>query len=165
MVRWKMFIRVARTHGESLGPRYLEVRYEDLTRAPEIWMRRICQFLDEPFEPAVLRSAQPYMAARAGEGSIRENSGQWRSYFPEEVARRLEQIAGRTLAECGYLSRFPDSDDTPPFWQQQLWWVTDAGRQFLQEVAMKAAGRIERSWRTILMRPINAYRQRRENRF
>jgi hypothetical protein len=171
MLRWKKLVRTARAQGQALGSgRYLEVRYEDLTRAPEIWMRRICRFLELPFDPAVLQSSQPYLdgprrASPDAAGSLRENSGRWESYFSARVAGRLERIGGRALQEFGYATSVPESDETPVKWRQRLWNAKDSGFQFFREVGQKLTGRIERPWWTILSRPLNAYRQGRENLF
>lgn len=164
MTRWKRLVREARAQGSELPERYLEVRYEDLTGSPEAWMRRICGFLDLPFDPAVLESSQPYLK-EAGDGRLKANSGRWRSYFTPVEAERLDRIGGRMLAECGYVTSQRDADYTPPAWRQNVWKSSDRTYQFLREVGMKLSGRIERPWWSILSRPINAYRQGKENWF
>ena len=164
ITRWKQLVRIARAHSELLGTRYMEVRYEDLTSAPELWMKRICAFLGLPFEPAVLQSSQPYLAVqRDGTAGLQPNSGGWQHYFSVRQSRRLERIAGRLLAQNGYTTTFPDADETPPAWRQFVWKVTDAIRQQLREIGRKLTGRIARPWWSILSRPINAYRQNKEN--
>lgn len=164
ITRWKQLVRIARAHSELLGPRYMEVRYEDLTSAPELWMKRICAFLALPFEPAVLQSSQPYLAVqRDGAAGLQPNSGRWQHYFSARQSRRLERIAGRLLAQNGYATAFPEADETPHAWRQFGWKVTDAVRQQLREIGRKLTGQIARPWWSILSRPINAYRQNKEN--
>jgi hypothetical protein len=169
MVRWKQLMERARTQGRTLGGRYLEIRYEQLTAEPALWMRRVCAFLGEPFDPAVLQSSQPYLTGmrdyRRNQpvGHLERNSGRWREYFPLRVQERLERIGGRTLAELGYPTSHPQGDELPPRWLQRWWMLSGGARQFLHEVNAKLHGRIERPWWSILSRPVNARRQRREN--
>jgi hypothetical protein len=104
--RWKYVVREGRRQGISLGPtRYLEVRYETLTTAPETEMRRICSFAELPFEAAVLESSMRFMAPDAPEastGRMVRNSEKWRSYFDARVVGTLESLAGRVLSDLGY---------------------------------------------------------------
>ena len=161
ITRWKQLLRTARIQGSGLGVMYMEVRYEDLTLAPEFWMRKICAFIDLPFEPAVLQSSRPYLAAEGA--GMQSNSGKWRKYFSARQADRLERIAGQVLVERGYPTDFPEGDETPAAWRQRGWKLADASRQQLREISLKLQGRIARPWWSILSRPINAIRQEREN--
>lgn len=163
VTRWKLLLRAARIQGTALGDRYLEVRYEDLTSAPEFWMQYICAFIDLPFEPAVLLSSRPYLDVATNDAGMHSNSGKWRKYFSTRQAGRLERIAGQLLAERGYSTAYPESDETPAQWQQRAWMLADASRQQLREIRLKLQGRIARPWWSILSRPINALRQNREN--
>ncbi len=53
--RWRQYNLTTARVGHGLGPaRYLQVRYEDLCEAPETTVARVCRFLDEPFEPAMV---------------------------------------------------------------------------------------------------------------
>ena len=53
--QWRHFTLACLRTGVESGPRrYLMVRYEDLTREPEVVLRRICHFLDEAFHPHML---------------------------------------------------------------------------------------------------------------
>jgi len=51
--RWVKKIEGARADGEQLGG-YLEVQYENLVRDTEPELRRVCDFLELPWDPAVL---------------------------------------------------------------------------------------------------------------
>jgi hypothetical protein len=51
--RWVKKIEGARVDGEQLGG-YLEVQYENLVRDTEPELRRVCDFLELPWDPAVL---------------------------------------------------------------------------------------------------------------
>ena len=67
--RWKTVVREARRQGMRVGDRYFELRYEDLTREPEVWMERVCTFLGLPFCGTVLQSRQPWMAGKEVAGA------------------------------------------------------------------------------------------------
>jgi hypothetical protein len=168
MYRWKKVVASGQTQGNALGEgRYLETRYEDLTAAPESSLRRICGFLGLRFDEAVLESAQPYMQAANGNSGrgLKRNSGKWQSYFTARVQQRLEQIAGRTLARCGYATRFPEADLDPAPWRRRYWAGAESLRQYGREIWRKLNGEIERPWSVILSKPLNALRQRQHNEY
>ena len=164
--RWKKVVSMGREQGRGLGAgRYLEVRYEDLTSSPHASLQRICAFLDLPFHPAVLDSAQPYLQARTGSvrRGLQPNSGKWRAYFSPATLDGLERIAGRSLASCGYDTRFADSDRDLPVWRRRYWSAKETLREYSREVWRKATGELERPWRAILIKPVNALRHRQHN--
>jgi len=113
MWRWKNVVRRARELGRPLGDCYMEVHYEELTDNPEPQMRRICQFLDEPFVETMLSLARSRSARKTRAEVIVPNKEKWRSYFtPREVAR-LDRIGGRLLGDLGYETASPWSDRDP----------------------------------------------------
>src|SRR5690606_15031419 len=68
VTRWKHSVRQGREQGASLGDRYLEVRYEDVTRDPDIALRGICSFLGIEFDDSILaagRSRQDVASAKS----------------------------------------------------------------------------------------------------
>jgi hypothetical protein len=125
--RWKTVVREARRQGMRVGDRYFELRYEDLTREPEVWMERVCTFLGLPFCAAVLQTRQPWMAAakKPQAAGIVRNSGNWRTYFDPGTIADLESIAGSTLAACGYETARPTSDRDPPKAVRLGWMIWD----------------------------------------
>jgi hypothetical protein len=53
--KWPVYVATARASGQRLGPqRYLEVRYEDLVADNSKELRRVFEFIDEPWDPIVL---------------------------------------------------------------------------------------------------------------
>ena len=166
--RWKKVVAIGRTQGRQLGVgRYFEIRYEDLTAVPEDSLRDICKFLELSFDPAVLDSTQPYLQAAGDGGSrgLQQNSGKWRTYFSPRMQRRLETIAGRTLAECGYETSYPQADASVPGWQRRYWAGSEVVRQYGREIWRKLNGDLDRSWGVILAKPITALRQRHHNEY
>lgn len=106
ITRWKKDVLAGQNEGRALGgSRYLEVRYEALTRDPEHEMRSICAFLNLQFDEAVLCSSMQYMDPlnpQATAGRIVSNPENWRAYFSAETLQAMEDIAGATLASLGY---------------------------------------------------------------
>ena len=108
--RWKTML--AHKIGSVLGERFLEVRFEDLVHDSERELRRICEFLGEPFDPAILE-----YAARA-ESEMPADSMQWHRTSTRSpdlgkvyewkqrmpVADRIlfEEVAGDALELFGY---------------------------------------------------------------
>lgn len=126
--RWRDWIGEARSQAQSLD-HYLELRYEDLVSQPEATLKKVCGFVDLPFDPAMLRYHET-AEERMGEidsdvlgpdgevvvrgeerGRIhaftrmppqRERAGRWRREMAEEDRGLFEEIAGDTLREFGY---------------------------------------------------------------
>lgn len=166
--RWKKVVMGGHRQGSRLGPeRYLEIRYEDLTVEPELWLRRICEFLDLAFDAAMLESAQPYFQGDASgpRAGLRRNSGKWQQYFSPTMLGRLEAIAGATLAQFGYPTQCADSDRDLSGLQRRYWTILEVLRQYSGEIMQKLRGEIARPWRVILLKPVTALRQRRHNNY
>jgi hypothetical protein len=76
-----------------------------LTAEPDAQMRRICEFVELPYEAAVLESSMRFMdpySSNAKHGRIVRNSEKWRTYFDRETLATLESLAGKVLSELGY---------------------------------------------------------------
>jgi len=128
--RWVKRIRKSREQAATLkGPRYVEARYEELVRDPEGTLRRICAFVELPWDDAMLRYHEG-AAGRLAEmaGSLRAEGGhaeqaagyridnhapttrppdpakldKWRREMAPEDLRAYESVAGDLLTELGY---------------------------------------------------------------
>lgn len=126
--RWTKWIAKARRHGERVD-HYLELRYEDLIADPEPVLRRICDFVQLPWDPAMLEyhkgaseriseiardferpSGGPPISAevrarqhRHVSQPLREDrAARWRREMSADDQAAFEQIAGDLLAELGY---------------------------------------------------------------
>jgi len=86
--KWPVYVRTARKAGERLGAgRYYEVRYEDLVTDTETTMRKLLDFLGEPWDDAVLdhgskphdMSAMHYSYTAARRAQSGEESAIYRS--------------------------------------------------------------------------------------
>lgn len=136
MYRWKEIVRQGRQDGHQLGnERYLEVRYEELTNAPEETMRAICAFVEIEYHPRLLQSSMPFVNT-ASANRMKERSGtivatgnKWKKYYSEAQVARLEAIGGKCLAELGYEPSIVagDRDPSPAF--RKFWRVIDTCMQ------------------------------------
>jgi hypothetical protein len=128
--RWVKRIRKAREQAAALkGPRYVEARYEDLVRDPETTLRRICEFVELPWDPGMLsyhERAAERLSEMAGslraEGSHAEQEAgyrienhapttkppdpakldKWRREMSEDALKAYDAVAGDMLRELGY---------------------------------------------------------------
>ena len=108
---WDRFVREGREAGRALAPgRYLEVRYEDLIADLERTIRRVCQHIDLPFDPSMLRYFE-----RAGDldGLSHEEHHRnillpptrlrdWRDQMTPADVALFEALAGDLLTDLGY---------------------------------------------------------------
>ena len=128
--RWVKRIGKAREQASALkGPRYVEARYEDLVRDPGATLRRICEFVDLPWDEAMLsyhERAAERLTEMAGtlraEGTHAEQEAgyrianhapttkppdparldKWRREMAPEDVAAYESVAGELLQELGY---------------------------------------------------------------
>ncbi len=123
---WTHTITTARAHGSG-APDYLEVRYEDLVQAPEMTLRSICEFIELPWDAAMLRyheraddRLQELTGFRSETGEyisterVRDlhtltreppNASRieaWRTGLNPAEVRQFELLAGPLLAALGY---------------------------------------------------------------
>jgi len=108
--RWKTVL--AHKIGTVLGDRFLEVRFEDLVHDAERELRRICGFLGEPFDPAVLQysgsaeSEMPSDSMQWHRTSTRppdpEKVYEWKRRMPVADRILFEAVAGDALDLFGY---------------------------------------------------------------
>jgi hypothetical protein len=112
-VYWRRFVTNGRRAGRAIGTRrYREVRYESLVAEPEAELRKICSFLDLPYDDAMLRYPE-----RAAElvGKIHHNlvrpptqgMRDWRRDMSRDDVVLFESLAGGLLTELGYERAVP----------------------------------------------------------
>ncbi len=126
--RWKKRILRAREQVPRIG-HYVEIRYEDLVRDTEATLRRVCEFVELPYNEAMLRyheraeerlqekardldrgpdkapqSAEARMEshALAAEPPNPERIERWRTEMSGEDRAVYEELAGDLLADLGY---------------------------------------------------------------
>jgi hypothetical protein len=116
---WEWHVRSGREDGLALGPeRYHEVRYEDLVADPEATCAALCEFLEVPYDDAMVRfhegRTKPQSDRDAKHAWLPVTAGlrDWRTELPEADVARFEAAAGDLLEELGYeraLDRVPDA--------------------------------------------------------
>jgi hypothetical protein len=126
--RWKRRVIATRNRSESVR-NYTEIRFEDLVTETETTLRRVCEFIELDFDPAMLAyhehaaerlgeigrdlparrgryelDAEPRIAAhaRASDPPAAERVAAWRSEMPPEDLAAFEAEAGDLLGELGY---------------------------------------------------------------
>jgi hypothetical protein len=96
--RWSKKVRSAQQQ-EHLMDWFLEIRYEDLIADTEATLRRVCEFIELPFEAGMVDPAGRG-AVEAGLGPV----GCWRERLEPEQLSAFEEVAGEMLDELGYRS-------------------------------------------------------------
>jgi hypothetical protein len=92
---WARSVLAARAAGAELGPRYLEVRYEDLVRDPRGELSRVTDLLELPFAPEMLRYFEG-ATERLREGQTRVDAA-GRVLVSQEQRLRNQEMAQRPL--------------------------------------------------------------------
>ena len=149
----------------------LRMRYEDLVAEPEEAVRRLCSFLDEPFEPTMLRWFEDREARKSA-----DLSESWkntaapmqsdrlaryrRDLSPEEIGA-VESIAGPVMTRLGYPLDGPPLPALSPLgeWLRRgRWRFLDAWLWLKVELrSLRRDRNVRRRWsRSWLMRRIKA---------
>jgi hypothetical protein len=112
--QWRTEVVAARRLGRRVGPRYLEVRYEDLVADVESVLRRICDFAGLEYEPQLVDYAGNVdVSAKPHQQSLKQPPTKglrdWRTRMPQADVAAFEHVAGDVLHELGYeTSHTPD---------------------------------------------------------
>lgn len=130
--RWQRVVEDARRQGKAMGDRYYELRYEDLTQDPRVWMEDLLGFLGLPFSEDVLVSARPQINQNGELGEIEAQPPRWRTYFSPDIIDELDRIAGPFLSEMGYPRTLETLEpETPGKLRLMIWRLTDFVRALL----------------------------------
>jgi hypothetical protein len=90
--------RLARLYPEAI----VLVRYDDLVERPEDTMRRICDHIGEPFDPACLDDFEQAATSRDDPQRVVRATSKWREHVGEQDAARLERLLAEPMSELGY---------------------------------------------------------------
>ncbi len=147
---WERKVRLGREAGASLGPElYHEVRYESLVFRPEEELAALCDFLNLPYDDAMLRfhegRRKPGLDDRknAKKAWLPATPGlrDWRSQMSPEDIERFEAAAGGLLDDLGYPRAVPD----PP--GEMLENAARVQASFVQDVLARGE-RLPEGWET-----------------
>lgn len=141
---WRSRVGRGRRAGRALGPaRYIEVRYEDLVADTEAQVRRVCEFLDLPWKPEMLRyheDAARFVADSHEPDAFRnvarpptKGTRDWSEVMTDSEIAVFDAIAGDLLRDLGYETRSVSPSPRARLrarWER-LRWATKRGRAFL----------------------------------
>jgi hypothetical protein len=113
--QWRTEVAAARRLGRRVGPRYLEVRYEELVAGVETVLQRICDLAGLAYEPAMADYAGNVdVSAKPHQQRLRQPPTKgvrdWRIQMQPGDVAAFEHVAGDVLQELGYeTSHAPDA--------------------------------------------------------
>jgi hypothetical protein len=114
---WRSHVIEGRRTGQSLGPRYMEIRYESLLQDPVTALKSILDLVDA--ESSVKERLDT--AAEEVRSSVRPgNFDKWKRQMPRRALRIVEQAAGDALSDFGYEVSDPTASRTP-FSKSAIW--------------------------------------------
>ncbi len=158
MNAWKNAVRAGRRQGKLIGDRYLELKYESVTSAPEKSLARACEFLGLGFNRSVLQTDRPriHMTGQSSKTIVKRPDRNKR-YFSDERLRTLEGIGGLCLQDCGYDLCFVPGDADPNLLRRGVWTLHDGIRTMVRHVRDKLTSQkrmtfslMFRRWKMIL---------------
>jgi len=151
----------AQRQGNLVEGRYFELKYEDLTRDPDMWMMKICNFLSIPFHEEILKPSRSRPVTTGSEElQIIVKEDIWGKYFSDRILLRLEDIGGSTLDKLGYETNNPAGDKEPNLTLRRLWLCKDYIKLGIAEFRNILPGRGKKSWRFFFEKIIRSIRQR-----
>lgn len=110
--RWLYSTRLGERNLKQYPGRYMFVRFENLVREPEQTLKAVCQFLDEPYHPALLSMAgapehRTKLANRAHpKAGIHPLSDEYIGIYRAQVPHRevvfMQSVLGRLMQAHGY---------------------------------------------------------------
>jgi hypothetical protein len=145
-VWWEWHVRLGREDGGSLAPNlYHEVRYEELVSEPAKECENLCDFLDLPYDDAMLKfhegrqKADPSLDAKKAWRPLTPGLRKWSEQMPTEDLERFEAAAGDLLEELGY----PRACPPPP--EEKLARAARIRESFTRE-ASASGKRLPKGW-------------------
>lgn len=110
-IRWARYMDEMQRMQDELGAeRVLSLRYADLVAEPEANLKRVCDFLDEAYDPQMLKyhrrddnyMTDPRNRANLKQPVMKDNAGKWRRKMSLRDQRLFEAVAGEHLQRHGY---------------------------------------------------------------
>ncbi len=141
---------------DDLGPEQVHLlRYEDLLDQPEASVRALCAFLDEGFEPGMLRFHEGREAQTSAGLSeswqntakpvLSNNAGKYRAHLtPSEVAM-VESVCGSLMQRLDYPRDHPDATFDPGLRERLEIHLRDLG--WRTTVELRSMRRDRNHWR------------------
>lgn len=117
-LQWKKLVQTGRQTGATFPKgTYTEVRYETLLNDSEGTLRQVCEFLEEPFDSALLTqnalpseervrrvaAFHPFSGGYKPQSPIvKDNTNKWKTKVTPQQRIVFESVAGDLLRELGY---------------------------------------------------------------
>jgi hypothetical protein len=129
-IYWEWIVRKGRKYGAMLGPKYMELRYEELVEHPQPPLRKIGDFLQHELDYDRIRGA-PVGLMDGRLTSFTEDLkdghftpvGRWKYKFPEDQLLQFEKLVGKYLVELGYPLAHSMDGSEQSFGVRKMRWV------------------------------------------
>lgn len=112
VARWRYSIKLGDRNRRRYPDRYMMLRFEALVSSPEETIRRVCEFLQEPFHPPMMEMPDaPTLRAKLGmsdrpDGTLlplsSDHVGLFRYRIPPRETAFIQAQTGRLMKEYGY---------------------------------------------------------------
>jgi hypothetical protein len=106
---WRWMVRRGREHGRIIGPRYMEVRFEELVTEPRRILAEVSRFIDHDLDyDCILRTgigsvSEPNTSFEFSNQQPEANPvGRWKKLLSTQDLETLEGLIGDVLVELGY---------------------------------------------------------------
>jgi hypothetical protein len=126
--RWSDDVSFAHSTGSTLGPRFLELRYEELLEHTVEAMRRVCAFLSIPYQDDLISLTRPTENlgdTKGVSGIVRSNVNKFRSEMKPATRTRIERISGEMLLSAGYQCEISDEFTRNGRWRMRYYQLLD----------------------------------------
>jgi hypothetical protein len=127
---WEWIVRKGRKYGSKLGPRYTEVRYEDLVERPESTLKNIGEFLRHDLDYTHIQEASIGSVKKpltSFKEDLKEGRftpvGRWKDRFPADQLTQFEQLIGNYLQELSYPLSDPANASANSVALQKMRWI------------------------------------------
>lgn len=136
-LNWRTSIRDGeRLFGDLRPDQHLTIRYEDLVCEPAVTLRSVCDFLNETFEPSMLRfyeTVDQHMAHRIRTPSIkgpvnRSGLSKWRKRLSPSQIAVIEGLCREEMTTLGYEQATDASSVSVLVILKRLYWNWKAWR-------------------------------------
>ena len=136
---WEWIVRKGRKNGSVLGPKYMEVRYEELVEQPQPPLERIGKFLQHELDYARIQETsvgsvkKPLTAFKEDLKQGRFTPvGRWKDKFPPDQLAWFERLVGNYLQELGYMLSRPANGAEHSFEVRKMRWIYSNFYEFKQ---------------------------------
>ena len=143
---WRHRVSSGLEKGKVIGPdRYREVSYEDLVARPAETLREICEFIDLPFAPQMLRFNEGKMRSNPNLSPKRawlpptQGLRDWRTQMAPREVELFESLAGEVLSSLGYERAYPSisAEIAQVAERSREQWIQERQRPHRRKVAKK----------------------------